>query len=1046
MTIIDDYLELQEEYVAKYGENTIVLMQIGHFYEAYAIDNSEEKTNSENVYRISDILNIQLTRKNKSIIENSRGNPIMIGVNLFSIDKYITLLLNSNYTTVIVDQVTEPPDPQRKVTGVFSPGTNVLHNNKGETNNLTTIYINIFSDLKKYKDVMTIGISAVDLTTGKSTIFETYSDANDINLALDEAYRFIQTFDPREIVVLINDETSHETKITNDFIYNYLDLSNRVAHFKREIDKRFFKNSYQSDFLLKLFPKHGLLSIFEYLDLERMPAATVAFIYLLDFAYDHNETIVRKLEKPETWSENRHLILTNNTINQLDLVPHFSKIESNGMGKYNSLYSIVNNTSTTMGKRLLKERLLNPIVVESDLNKRYDQVESLIENNFYKEIETHLVKIMDIERLHRKMSLGVLNPSDFAALDVSYEYVVEVLNLIKNNENIRSKIRDIFPSDECIQSFYNYISLYRGDLNLNEMMKYHLDKITDTFFNSGISSKIDSLSCRINEIRDIYKGIVRKFSKLIDENAENFLKLEHNDRDGYFISITLKRSQILKSKFNNMKKKPIKITDGFTISPNDITFKTVNKTGVRIAHDELKKMSNELTSLLLKIGSITRDLYLEKIKMYDDNYSDTLKNITKFISEIDVVKSNAKTACLYGYTRPIITTDGGLSNIEFKSIRHPIIERIRTDIPYVPNDVCFNNEDSKGILLFGTNAAGKSSLMKSIGLNIIMAQSGMFVAAETLTYKPYHYLFSRIQNNDNIFKGESSFAVEMAELRCILKRSNNRSLVLGDELCSGTESISAQSIFAASVVNLLNRGAHFIFATHLHDLCGLSEIKDCVNDGLKIFHLKVIFDKEKGKLVYDRKLAEGSGEAIYGLEVCKSLDMDEEFLSMANKIRRKITGIDEQILKDKVSKYNSEVYVDKCAVCKDIDAEDVHHINFQCNANENKIIDGYIQKDVKSNLVPLCKSCHIRVHNSDLTINGWIQTGEGIQLDYSFKTKEEIEGSVKRRKKYSDTEIARIKEMSDSNFTLKMASIKLEKDHGIKISSNTISKIWKNNY
>ena len=245
MTIIDDYLELQEEYVAKYGENTIVLMQIGHFYEAYAIDNSEEKTNSENVYRISDILNIQLTRKNKSIIENSRGNPIMIGVNLFSIDKYITLLLNSNYTTVIVDQVTEPPDPQRKVTGVFSPGTNVLHNNKGETNNLTTIYINIFSDLKKYKDVMTIGISAVDLTTGKSTIFETYSDANDINLALDEAYRFIQTFDPREIVVLINDETSHETKITNDFIYNYLDLSNRVAHFKREIDKRFFKNSYQ---------------------------------------------------------------------------------------------------------------------------------------------------------------------------------------------------------------------------------------------------------------------------------------------------------------------------------------------------------------------------------------------------------------------------------------------------------------------------------------------------------------------------------------------------------------------------------------------------------------------------------------------------------------------------------------------------------------------------------------------------------------------------------------------------------------------------------
>lgn len=1045
MTIIDDYLELQEQYVAKYGENTIVLMQIGHFYEAYAVDNDIEKTNSENIYRLSDILNIQLTRKNKSIVTNSRGNPLMIGVNQFSIDKYITLLLNSNYTTVIVDQVTEPPDPKRKVTGIFSPGTNVLHNNKGDTNNLASIYINIFSDIKNYKNVMSIGVSAVDLSTGKSTIFETHSSINDLNLALDETYRFIQTFDPREIVILINDETN-SNPITNEYVYNYLDLSNRVTHFNREIDRKNFKNSYQSDFLRKLFPKHGLLSIFEYLDLERMPSATIAFIYLLEFAYDHNENIVRKLEKPEIWCENRHLVLTNNTINQLDLVPHVSKVESNGLGKYNSLYSIVNNTSTTMGKRLLKDRLLNPIVVENELNKRYDYVSSLIENGIYKEIETHLVKIMDIERLHRKMALNVLNPSDFAALDVSYDYVVEVLNIIKNNEFLVNKLSDIYPSKEDIDSFNCFVKEYRNIFDLNQMMKYHLDKISGTFINMGIFSKIDSLSCRIQEIREVYNGIVKRFSKLIDENAENFLKLESNDRDGYFISITIKRSQILKTRFANMKKKPIKITETFSIKPDDITFKTVNKTGCRIGHDGLKKMSNELTSLLLRIGNITRDFYLEKLKHFDDKWGTTIKNITSFIAEIDVVKSNAKTACLYGYTRPNIITDNGQdSSVSFKSIRHPIIERIRTDIPYVPNDLEFN-KDSKGILLFGTNAAGKSSLMKSVGLNIIMAQAGMFVAAESLSYTPYHYLFSRIQNNDNIFKGESSFAVEMSELRCILKRSNNKSLILGDELCSGTESISAQSIFAASVVKLIQRKSHFIFATHLHDLCGLDEIKECVESGLKIYHLKVIFDKEKGKLIYDRKLEEGSGEAIYGLEVCKSLDMDEDFLKMANKIRRKITGVDEQILKDKVSKYNANVYVDKCSVCRDVDAEDVHHINFQCNADENKIIDGYIQKDVKSNLVPLCKSCHTRVHNKDLVINGWIQTGEGIQLDFSYITQDQMEGIAKRRKKYNQEEIDKIIEMRDSRYNMKMACIKLEKDHGIKISNGTLSKIWKNNY
>ena len=632
MTIIDDYLELQEQYVAKYGQNTIVLMQIGHFYEAYAIDNDKEKTNSDNIYRLSDILNIQLTRKNKSIVQNSRGNPLMIGVNQFSIDKYITLLLNSNYTTIIVDQVTDPPEPKRKVTGIFSPGTNVLHNNKGDSNNLSTIYINIFRDLKNYRNVMTVGVSAVDLSTGKSTIFETYSDTNDLNLALDETFRFIQTFDPKEIVVLINDETNENNpNISNDYIYNYLDLGSRVTHFNREIDKKLFKNSYQTDFLRKIFPKHGLLSIFEYLNLERIPAATISFIYLLEFAYEHNENIVQKLENPEIWSENRHLVLTNNTINQLDLVSHSSKIEMNGMGKYNSLFSIVNNTSTTMGKRLLKDRLLNPIVVIDELNQRYTQVETLIENNCYKEIEKSLVKIMDIERLHRKMALGVLNPSDFASLDVSYDSVLEVIDYINKNPQIRDKLKTIFPDEKTLSKFNEFIKNYKEHFDLEEIMKYHLDKITGTFFNSGIHSKIDSLSLRISEIREIYSNVIKKFSKLIDDNAENFLKLEHNERDGYFISLTSKRAGILKTRFANMKKKPIQITSDFSFKSEDLSFKIVNKSGCRLANDSLKKMSHELTSLLTKLGVITRDLYLEKLRFFEENYGETIKIVTKFV-------------------------------------------------------------------------------------------------------------------------------------------------------------------------------------------------------------------------------------------------------------------------------------------------------------------------------------------------------------------------------------------------------------------------------
>ena len=161
-----------------------------------------------------------------------------------------------------------------------------------------------------------------------------------------------------------------------------------------------------------------------------------------------------------------------------------------------------------------------------------------------------------------------------------------------------------------------------------------------------------------------------------------------------------------------------------------------------------------------------------------------------------------------------------------------------------------------------------------------MAQAGLFVPCESFIFSPYNQIFSRILGNDNLFRGQSSFAVEMSELRNILKRANSKSLVLGDELCSGTETYSAVSIFAASVERLSSNNTSFIFATHLHELCNLDIIKNLEN--IKINHLKVIHNKEKKTLVYDRKLEEGCGPTTYGLEVCKAMDMDDAFLKTRN--------------------------------------------------------------------------------------------------------------------------------------------------------------------
>jgi len=250
-----------------------------------------------------------------------------------------------------------------------------------------------------------------------------------------------------------------------------------------------------------------------------------------------------------------------------------------------------------------------------------------------------------------------------------------------------------------------------------------------------------------------------------------------------------------------------------------------------------------------------------------------------------------------------------------------------------------------------------------------------------MRFRPYQQLFTRILNNDNIFKSQSSFAVEMSELRGILKRCNRRSIILGDELCSGTESISALSIVSAGIDRLSKQKVNFIFASHLHSLNELPIIKTI--DNLAIYHLKVIFSEITGHLTYVRKLTPGSGPSIYGLEVCRAMGLDPEFIRSARKVQLQLTDKTIAILEDKKSIYTSKMYMDKCEVCSG-EAIDTHHIAEQHTADENGIIEHY-HKNNKFNLVALCKDCHHNVHHGNLNIEGYQMTSSGIKLNYSYK-------------------------------------------------------------
>ena len=272
--------------------------------------------------------------------------------------------------------------------------------------------------------------------------------------------------------------------------------------------------------------------------------------------------------------------------------------------------------------------------------------------------------------------------------------------------------------------------------------------------------------------------------------------------------------------------------------------------------------------------------------------------------------------------------------------------------------------------------------MTSVGLNLIMAQAGMYVASDSFKYNPYNYLFTRIQGNDDIQKGKSSFEVEMSELKTILANADNHSIVLGDELCRGTENISGTAIVASGIVKLAVKKSSFIFATHLHGLHDIKEIRDLNN--VKFKHLTVLHDSENNKLIYDRKIKDGVGATIYGLEVCKALSLDNEFLELANTIRKRMVGQSDHILDTKPSNYNSNVFHDNCQICG-AEKDHIHHIKFQSTADENgNIHEIKAHKNIAHNQVALCESCHHKVHHGNLVINGYIETSHGLELGYKL--------------------------------------------------------------
>jgi DNA mismatch repair protein MutS len=529
--------------------------------------------------------------------------------------------------------------------------------------------------------------------------------------------------------------------------------------------------------------------------------------------------------------------------------------------------------------------------------------------------------------------------------------------------------------------------------------------ITDTLFDTniiqrGISAELDKLTDEYRYTQKSLEEVQRVLNELIQAGEQkssssadpDYVKVHETDKMGISLQATKRRTKILEERIKKLPAdgKVISIVINANANANAnrtlmfdmtcITYPAASGSNNTIHSQQIYELCSAVVSLRAKLSDLVSLVYYKFIGSLHEYYHD-FENMIAFVSAADMIQNRCYVARKYRYCRPVVATAGeGASFVRATGLRHSLIERINEDECYITNDVSLGGN---GMLLYGTNAVGKTSLIRAIGVAVIMAQAGFYVPATSFVYRPYRAIMTRILGNDNLFKGLSTFVVEMSELRVILRMADSNTLVLGDELCSGTEMDSAISIFVAGLQHLYRAGASFIFATHLHEIAGYSEIREMA-PRLRLAHMRVFYDKSRDTLVYDRKLQDGAGESMYGLEVCKSLHLPADFLENANMIRVKYRGVSTKtptasILDDATpSRYNAAKLRRLCELCEKARGTEVHHLQHQESADADNFI-GHIHKNHPANLASVCEDCHREIHTTGVE-HVKVKTGKGVRI------------------------------------------------------------------
>lgn len=469
--IINEYIELENLYKKDY-DKYIILLQVGSFYELYSINSDEKKLKI-----VCELLNIILTKKNKSIEKISKSNPYMAGFPCVSLEKYLDTLINNHYTVIVYNQYHDKKTIKRKLDKIYSIGTYIESEKLSVNDNLIiSIYLEVINN-----NLIT-GISIIDLSIGSIKLIELYN--TDYNKLIEDLNKEFIIYNPKEIIL------TYPNEIDQNFnkLYTYLKNKNSIFHFYNNIDKLYKNITFQNEFFEKIFKninKIESVSIIESLDLERYEILRLSLIILLKFAYNHDNNIINNLNKPNILMNKSILNLHNNALYQLNILSQSDNY------KYNSLFDIINKTSTTLGKRFLKINLSEPITDINELNYRYSLINKLLDNNRYLKYENELDNILDIEKYHKKLSINKLLPFQYGRLNLSYLSIINIIKLAKKDfKNFDFNLIDTF--NDYYKEYITYFNLKNLELYNNNNNNNNIN-----IFNKGIINQIDEIYNKI---------------------------------------------------------------------------------------------------------------------------------------------------------------------------------------------------------------------------------------------------------------------------------------------------------------------------------------------------------------------------------------------------------------------------------------------------------------------------------------------------------------------------------------------------------------------